>query len=92
MAKVAAKKKAVSLKLHAPSAKKVSVAGSFNNWDMSAHPAKKDIKGNWVAKVDLTPGRHEYKFVVDGAWVNDPSCGACIGNAFGSNNCIVEVK
>ena len=86
------RQKTAEFKFYAPAAKKVSVAGSFNNWDSKAHSAKKDSKGNWVAKLSLKPGRYEYKFVVDGAWANDPKCASCVGNSFGSQNCILEIK
>jgi len=79
-------------KLYAPSAKKVSIAGSFNNWDTKKFSAKKDTKGNWTVKLSLKPGTHEYKFFVDGSWWNDPSCGSCVTNSFGTSNCLVEVK
>jgi len=84
--------KAVTFKLTAPKAKKVSVAGSFNNWDVKSHLAKKGLKGNWSAKVNLKPGRYEYKFVVDGAWMNDPDCKNSVCNSLGSQNSLVEVK
>ncbi len=84
--------KTVEFKLYAPRAKKVALAGSFNKWDIAKSSAKSDSKGNWLAKANLKPGRHEYKFWVDGAWVNDPRCTACIPNAFGTSNCVVEVK
>jgi 1,4-alpha-glucan branching enzyme len=84
--------KAVELKLNAPTAKKVSLTGSFDNWDIDAHPAKKDAKGNWTVKMSLKPGQYEYKFVVDGSWVIDPLCKNVVANAFGSKNCVVEVK
>lgn len=80
------------LKLYAPKAKKVSLAGSFNKWDINKLCAKNDSKGNWIVKVDLKPGKYEYKFFVDGAWVNDPRCASCIPNAFGTHNCVMEVK
>lgn len=79
-------------KFYAPQAKRVSLAGSFNNWDTKALSAKKDSKGNWTAKADLKPGRYEYKLFVDGSWLNDPRCTSCVSNAFGSQNCVVEVK
>ncbi|MFA4888365.1 MAG: glycogen-binding domain-containing protein [Candidatus Omnitrophota bacterium] len=79
-------------KLFAPQAKKVSLAGSFNNWNQSAVSAKKDVKGSWSAKVSLKPGKYEYKFFVDGSWVNDPGCKACVPNAFGTHNCVVVVR
>lgn len=84
--------KAAVFKLRAPQAKKVSVVGSFNNWDMKALPAKKDLKGTWSTKLNLRPGRYEYKFVVDGQWWNDPNCKANVPNSFGSNNSVIEIK
>ena len=84
--------KATEFKLYAPQAKKVSIAGSFNNWDTKKFSAKKDTKGNWMVKVGLKPGKHEYKFFVDGSWWNDPRSGSCVPNSFGSSNCLVEVK
>lgn len=84
--------KPTEFKLYAPGAKKVVVAGSFNKWDTKKLLAKKDNKGSWAAKVALKPGKHEYKFIVDGNWVNDPCCSSCVANAVGSQNCVVEVK
>jgi len=84
--------KAKEFKLYAPTAKKVSLAGSFNKWNTKKNIAKRDPKGNWAVKVSLKPGKYEYKFFVDGIWQNDPSCNSCIPNAFGTCNCSVEVK
>ena len=86
------KPKTAEFKLYAPQAKKVSIAGNFNNWDAKALPAKKDTKGNWTAKVSLKPGKYEYKFVVDGSWQMDPCCMSRVGNSFGSQNCLAEIK
>ena len=79
-------------KLFAPQAKKVILSGSFNNWSQGGPNAKKDSKGNWSVRVSLKPGKYEYKFFVDGAWVNDPGCKSCVPNPFGSHNCVVVVK
>lgn len=89
---VLTKSKPTEFKLYAPQAKRVSLAGSFNNWNTRMLSAKKDSQGNWAVKVNLKPGRHEYKFFVDGSWLNDPRCNSCVANAFGSQNCVVEVK
>ncbi|MCU0665529.1 MAG: glycogen-binding domain-containing protein [Candidatus Omnitrophica bacterium] len=83
--------KTVEFKLYAPSAKCVSLAGNFNNWDTGSIKAKKGIKGSWMIKKSLKPGRYEYKFFVDGNWVNDPSS-SNIANSFGTQNSIIEVK
>ncbi|MFA5095862.1 MAG: glycogen-binding domain-containing protein [Candidatus Omnitrophota bacterium] len=84
--------KTVEFKLYAPKAKKVSLAGTFNNWDTRKLSAKNDSRGNWMVKANLKAGRHEYKFFVDGNWVNDPRCAGSVFNAFGTQNSVVEVK
>ena len=90
--RTASKAKTMQFKLYAPQAKRVSLAGSFNNWDTKALSAKKDSKGNWVVKVNLRQGKHEYKFFVDGSWLNDPRCTSCVANSFGTQNCTIEVR
>lgn len=52
----------------------VSLVGDFNEWEKRANPLAPDKPGVWSTQVALTPGRHEYAFVVDGKrWVADPS-------------------
>lgn len=64
----------VRFQLAAPGAHTVALVGDFNDWMKNAivlRPA--DKPGVWTASVPLTPGRHEYAFVVDGKrWVPDP--------------------
>lgn len=84
--------KPAEFRFYAPQAKRVSLAGSFNNWDTKALSAKKDSKGNWAMKVNLKPGRYEYKFFVDGTWLNDPRCTKSVPNTFGSQNSVIEIK
>lgn len=90
--KETAAKKVVAFKYAAPLAKRVCVAGSFNNWDTGLLSAKKDTKGNWMVKISLNPGRYEYKFVVDGSWLNDPNCKEIAANNLGSTNSVLVVK
>ncbi len=52
-------------------AKEVHLAGTFNQWSVLATPMKKSSKG-WMVTLDLPPGQHLYKFVVDGKWYLDP--------------------
>lgn len=54
-----------------PNARIVAVAGSFNNWNQSQYLFAK-VGGQWVCKINLPPGKHEYKFIVDGDWLIDP--------------------
>ena len=86
------KTKKVPFEFVAPDAQKVVLAGDFNNWDRKTSPMKKDKKGVWKATVSLKPGRYEYRFLVDGNWVNDPACCDCVPNEFGSQNCVKIVE
>ena len=46
------------------------VSGTFNDWQkLRMNKSAKDF----VAIVELAEGNHEYKFMVDGEWVNDPN-------------------
>jgi len=52
----------------------VHLAGTFNNWDKGASPMAKAADGmTWKLAVDLSPGKHLYKFVLNGNdWIVDP--------------------
>ena len=76
----------VQFELFAPDAEKVCLAGSFNHWDPLKSPLKKNQKGLWKKSLSLPPGRHEYRFLVDDRWENDPSCPASVDNGFGGQN------
>ena len=84
-------KKRITFKLNAPEAQSVSLVGDFNSWNPDAHPLKKNSNGSWKTSVSLSPGRYEYRFLVDGQWQNDPNCASCVPNTFGSENCIITL-
>jgi 1,4-alpha-glucan branching enzyme len=82
--------KPVVLEFVAPKATTVLVAGSFNDWQGAITPLKKGRNGKWSVALALPPGRYEYRYVVDGTWVNDQKT-PMIPNPFGSANNILEV-
>ncbi len=82
------KTKKVRFNLHDPEAKRVFLAGEFNNWDVDKLPMKKDKKGTWETSFVLPPGRYEYRFWVDGVWHDDPNAQERVENPFGSQNCV----
>ncbi len=84
--------KDVLFEFYAPLAQDVRLAGTFNNWDASKHRLKKDSDGRWHLTLKLKTGRYEYRYMVDGNWENDQRPGACVPNAFGTWNCVVEVS
>lgn len=53
-------------------ARRVSLAGSFNGWSTEAMLFAKEGDG-WVCRIDLPPGKHTYKFVVDSRFMIDPA-------------------
>jgi hypothetical protein len=55
-------------------AKKVSLAGTFNDWNVDEQPMKGPAAdGRYETTLPLASGTHEYKFVVDGdQWFSDP--------------------
>ena len=66
----------VGLQLTWPGARQVSIAGSFNDWHTSVTPMICLSDGKWAKELSLAPGCHEYRFVVDGEWVDDPAATA----------------
>jgi 1,4-alpha-glucan branching enzyme len=73
-------------------AKTVALAGDFNNWSATGHPMKRGRDEIWTIEVDLPPGRHEYKFLVNGGeWWNDPRAPK-VPNVWGTENSYVDVQ
>jgi len=73
-------------------AREVFLAGEFNGWDTQSLPMKKSKGGIWKAKLKLPPGRHEYKFFADDAWVESLPGVEQVSNPFGTENFIVWVR
>lgn len=82
----------VSFELVKPGAKRVCVAGSFNDWKPEMAPLSPVGNGRWAADVCIKPGRYEYLFVVDGQWLPDPNAKESVQNPFGGLNSIVGVS
>jgi hypothetical protein len=72
-------------------AKSVALAGSFNGWSTTQTPRERR-GGRWVTTVKLAPGRHTYKFVVDGLRLNDPGNPVREPDGGGNVNSLVVVK
>jgi len=78
--------------LYAPGARRVAVAGTFNQWDQSAAPlVPAGTSGVWTTTLALPVGQHQYAFVVDGErWVVDPGAPS-VDDGFGRRNSLVSV-
>lgn len=86
-----AAKGCVCLRLTHPAAQQVCVAGSFNDWHPTVTPMIRLGDGQWAKELALPPGRYEYRFVVDGEWVDDPAATELIPNTFGTANAVLVI-
>lgn len=79
-----------SLKLE--DAKEVFIVGDFNGW-IPTDQARlwESEKGVWQKRVFLSPGKHRYKFIIDGRWVVDPSNDHIEPNPYGGMDSVLEV-
>jgi len=86
------KQKKVLFSIIAPEAQCVQLAGDFNSWDPYAHPMERKTVERWEINLNLSPGRDEYKFLVDGQWRYDPNCSDFASNPFGDENSVLILK
>jgi 1,4-alpha-glucan branching enzyme len=87
-----ATKRKVIFSFPAPQAREVRLVGDFSNWETNPIPMKKLKSGQWTASVSLETGHHEYRYLVDGKWIDDPNCSTRVPNSFGSHNCVCVVS
>ena len=82
----------VRFKLVVPGAKEVMLAGDFTDWALSPKKMKrtKPRGRTFETSVALRPGRYEYKFIVDGEWVEDPKADTQ-PNSYGTLNSVCDV-
>jgi len=75
-----------------PNAIDVCIAGTFNEWKADATPMLLLGNGRWAKELSLPAGCYEYRFVVDGQWVDDPAAKESVTNPFGGVNAILEIR
>ena len=82
----------VQFALDAPGAQSVVVAGDFDDWAGSHALADLDGDGVWTGRVPVSPGVHEYMFLVDGSnWTTDPRAQRYAEDGFGNRNAVLAV-
>lgn len=83
----------VTFAVPAEEAKKVAVLGSFNEWNTKKAVALKKLKnGTFKGTVDLEKDNsYEFKYLVDGSYVNDDQADAYAVNVFGTENGVLNL-
>ncbi|HMR15577.1 MAG TPA: glycogen-binding domain-containing protein [Mariniflexile sp.] len=72
-------------------AKKVIVTGSFNKWNEKLFSMKKN-KDGWELTLQIKPGTYEYRFIVDGRWMEDPNNIHKKRNEYNEFNSVLDIQ
>lgn len=78
----------VPFRWHHGAGREVYVVGSFSNWQTKIRLTREPDSDSYGTVVQIVPGIHQYKFIVDGEWrcaQDQPRCLDSVGN---ENNCI----
>ena len=76
----------VTFSVVAKEAKEVSVVGDFNNWSVIEGALSKLKNGTFKGVFDLNKdAAYEFKYVIDGAFVNEPEADSFKWNEFAGN-------
>ena len=75
----------------AADAMSVLLVGDFTHWQANPIPMRKGGDGIWTASVELAPGNHTYRFIVDGEWRDDPECAIHVPNPYGGEDMVRKV-
>jgi 1,4-alpha-glucan branching enzyme len=72
-------------------AKQVFLAGDFNQWGAKKKRMSKYRDGSFRAKMALTSGVYQYKFIADGVWRPDPEAQEQVTDPYGGVNSLIRV-
>jgi len=75
----------------APGAMSVQLVGDFTRWQERPVNLHKSPDGTWRTTIELAPGSHRYRFLVDGQWRDDPECALRVPNPYGSQDAVRQV-
>ena len=83
----------VTFTVEAKQANSASVVGDFNNWNSTQGELSKLKNGIFKGVFDLDKDAiYEFKYVIDGAFVNEPDADSFVWNDFaGAENGVLEV-
>ena len=83
----------VTFSVNGADAQTAAVVGDFNNWDPKAGELGKLKNGTFKATFDLTKDTsYEFKYLIDGVFVNDPEADGFQWNDFaGAENSVLAL-
>jgi len=83
----------VTFSIEAKDANQVAVVGDFNDWSIEEGTLSKLKNGTFKGTFDLSKDTsYEFKYVIDGAYTNEPEADSYKWNEFaGAENSVLEV-
>ncbi len=84
--------KEVVFTLKAPGDVKAQIAGDFNNWvPEDFHLTDTPNGRRWQKTVWLGRGLYQYKYLLDGHWITDPTNLETVDNPVGNKNSLIGI-
>lgn len=86
----------IEVRFRAPGVRDVRIAGDFNGW-VPDKGVRSRIEADgesrvWTKILALTPGRYQYRYVVDGEWREDPENPDAVPGPAGVRNSVLVVR
>jgi hypothetical protein len=72
--------------------REVVLTGDFTGWARDRVRLVEDSPGQWRATLELPPGQHQYRLLVDGEWSILPGARRTVPNSMGGVNGIFTVE
>jgi hypothetical protein len=82
----------VRLRVRAPQAVSVEVVGSWDDWATPGQTLSlTERPGMWEAWLEVPPGTHRYRFLVDGRTTRPPDAPRYLRDDFGGEDAVIDV-
>ena len=81
----------VPFTVRAKGASEVVVTGDFTQWTREGIRLRKGPNDEWRTVLELEPGEHQYRLVIDGNWQDDPQATKRVPNPYGGHNSVLRV-
>ena len=82
----------VTFSIEASDANVASVVGDFNNWNPVEGELVKLKNGNFKGLFELPKdAAYEFRYFIDGEFINEPEADKFVPNIFGAENCVIEL-
>lgn len=82
----------ISLIFHGPAGIDIRIAGDFNGWAPDQGVTTERHDDVLIKTLRVSPGRYQYRLVVNGEWRADPTNPRFVTNEYGEINSVLDVE